>query len=226
MKMERILHILIVDDNKEILYSLEQILKKERFYVDKACNVKEAKEKVDEKEYNLIILDWILPDGSGVEFLKKIREESVITPVLMLSSKSEVIDKATALDIGADDYLEKPFSNIELLARVRAILRRGYTQKSSVIDINGVKLDLIKREVSIGQKPVYLSPKEYELLEFLMVNADRVLTKYQILQHLSRDFDALKGSNIVEAHIKNLRKKIDKDIIQTVRGVGYIIKKS
>ncbi|WP_187647812.1 response regulator transcription factor [Nitrosophilus labii] len=220
------MYILLVDDNEELLYSLEKILRNEKYSVDSVSNIEDAYQKIDYKNYNLIILDWILEDGNGVEFLKKIREDGFTTPVMMLSSKNEALDKAKALNLGADDYLEKPFSNIELLARVKAILRREFNQKKPVIAIKGVKLDSVKREVEVDGKKITLSLKEFELLELLMLNADMVLTKYQILQHISRDFDTLKGSNIVEAHIKNLRKKIKKDIIETVRGVGYIIKKN
>ncbi len=220
------MYILIVDDNKELLYSLEKILRNEKYSVDSVSNIEDAYRKIDSKNYNLIILDWILEDGSGVEFLKKIREYGYTTPVMMLSSKNEALDKAKALNCGADDYLEKPFSNIELLARIKAVLRREYSQKNPIISIKGVKLDTLKREVEVDGKKINLSLKEFELLELLMLNADMVLTKFQILEHISKDFDALKGSNIVEAHIKNLRKKIKKDIIETVRGVGYIIKKS
>jgi len=216
--------ILLVDDNGELLYSLKRVLEGEGFTVAIAENVESAREILEEQNVSLMVLDWILKEESGVDFLKELRKDGYSLPVLMLSSKSEAFDKARALNEGADDYLHKPFSNLELIARIRALLRRDSTTKSAVIEIGGVRIDSISREVFVDGEEINLSPKEFELLEFLMQNAGRVLTRFQIMEHLSRDFD-FRGSNIVDAHIKNLRKKIKKDIIKTVRGVGYTLKR-
>lgn len=220
------MYILIIDDNEELLYALEQLLKGAAYHVDIAKNIREGEYSVSQKKYDLILLDWMLPDGNGVDLLSRLRHENIRTPVLFFSSKKEIEDKVEALDCGADDYLEKPFSNIELLARIRALLRRESVQKQTQLQIGELTIDFSSRSVLILNEPVKLSSKEFELLELLVLNANTVLTRYQISEHLSRDFDHLTASNIVDAHIKNLRKKLNADdLIQTVRGVGYMIVK-
>jgi DNA-binding response OmpR family regulator len=217
-------HILIIDDNAELLYALQQLLKDAHYYVDVAETLAGGAHCVAEKKYDLILLDWMLPDGSGIDLLARLRREKIQTPILLFSSKKEVEDKVEALDGGADDYLEKPFSNIELLARIRALLRRESVQKQTQIELGNLTIDFSSRSVLVDNIPVKLSAKEFELLELLILNANTVLTRYQISEHLNRDFDHLSASNIVDAHIKNLRKKLESDeLIQTVRGVGYMI---
>ncbi|MDP3586712.1 MAG: response regulator transcription factor [Sulfuricurvum sp.] len=218
------MHLLIIDDNEELLYALQQLLRDAQYHVDVATTMLEGANNIDQKKYDLILLDWILPDGTGIELLTRLRHEKIRTPVLLFSSKKEVEDKVEALDGGADDYLEKPFSNIELLARIRALLRRESSQKQTLMQLGSLTIDFSSRSVLINDKPAKLSAKEFELLELLILNANTVLTRYQISEHLSRDFDHLSASNIVDAHIKNLRKKLNADeLIQTVRGVGYMI---
>lgn len=224
MKRGESLHILIIDDNEELLYVLQQLLKDAHYHVDISKNLTHAEKCIHIKKYDLILLDWILPDGNGIDLLVKLRGEKLRTPILLFSSKKEVKDKVEALDQGADDYLEKPFSNIELLARIRALLRRESSQKQTLITLGKLVIDLSSRNVQMDNIPIKLSAKEFELLEFLLLNANTVLTRYQISEHLSRDFDQMAASNIVDAHIKNLRKKLDaEELIQTVRGVGYMI---
>jgi DNA-binding response OmpR family regulator len=218
------MYILIIDDNEELLYALQQLLKDAQYRVDIAKTLQQGRERIDEKKYDLILLDWMLPDGSGIELLSELRSNNISSPILLFSSKKEIEDKVEALDGGADDYLEKPFSNIELLARIRALLRRESNQKQTQIQIGNLTVDFSSRSILLDDIPVKLSAKEFELLELLILNANTVLTRYQISEHLSRDFDNLTASNIVDAHIKNLRKKLDSnEIIQTVRGVGYMI---
>lgn len=218
------MHILIIDDNEELLYALEQLLKDASYHVDVAKTIHEGEYSVFEKKYDLILLDWMLPDGSGVDLLSRLRHENIRTPILLFSSKKEIEEKVEALDCGADDYLEKPFSNIELLARIRALLRRESVQKQTLLQLGDLSIDFSSRSVLILGEPVKLSSKEFELLELLALNTNTVLTRYQISEHLSRDFDHISASNIVDAHIKNLRKKLNaEDLIQTVRGVGYMI---
>lgn len=218
------MYILIIDDNEELLYALQQLLKDAQYRVDVATTLRQGRERIDEKKYDLILLDWMLPDGSGIDLLSQLRIDNITSPVLLFSSKKEIEDKVEALDGGADDYLEKPFSNIELLARIRALLRRESNQKQTQIKIANLTIDFSSRSIFIDNILVKLSAKEFELLELLILNANTVLTRYQISEHLSRDFDNLTASNIVDAHIKNLRKKLESnDIIQTVRGVGYMI---
>ncbi len=220
------MYILIIDDNREIVLGLEKLLKDAKFYIHTALTLHNAKEKIKEQNYDLIILDWILPDGSGIEFLEYQRSLKIETPVIMLSSKTDAIEKAEALDAGADDYMQKPFSHIELLARIRALLRRDTNQKCSSVDIRNLKIDFVLREVFVDNRTIELSRKEFELLELLVKNSNIVLTRYQIESHLHRDFTSLNTSNIVDAHIKNLRKKLGSasDLVETVRGVGFRIK--
>ncbi len=220
------MHILIIDDNKEIVFGLTKLLKEANFETYFAYDLQEANAIIHQQHYDLIILDWMLPDGSGVEFLKEQRKTYLETPVLLLSSKGEATQKVEALDAGADDYMQKPFSNIELLARIRVLLRRNSRQKQSNIIIKNLKVNLSTREVFVDKATVILSKKEFELLEFLLLNDNVVLTRYQISEHLNRDFDSFPSSNIVDAHIKNLRKKLGlaSHVIETVRGVGFRIR--
>jgi len=218
------MHILIIDDNEELLFALRQLLSDAAYHVDIAETLRKGETSISQKKYDLILLDWMLPDGSGIDLLTRLRREKMGTPILLFSSKKEVEEKVEALDCGADDYLEKPFSNIELLARIRALLRRESSQKQTHLTLDGLIIDFSSRSVLVDNEPVKLSAKEFELLELLVLNANIVLTRYQISEHLSRDFDHLSASNIVDAHIKNLRKKLKADeLIQTVRGVGYMI---
>lgn len=218
------MHLLIIDDNEELLYGLQQLLKDALYRVDVATTITQGSETIFKKKFDLILLDWMLPDGNGIDLLAFLRREKINTPVLLFSSKKEIEDKVQALDAGADDYLEKPFSNIELLARIRALLRRESNQKQSCTILKNLKIDFSSRSILVDDKPVNLSAKEFELLELLILNSNTVLTRYQISEHLSRDFDHVSASNIVDAHIKNLRKKLNADeLIQTVRGVGYMI---
>ena len=221
------MHILIIEDNKELLFGIEKLLIDAHFQVYSANTLEEASLKFLERNYDLIILDWMLPDGDGVSFLKIQRQNHHNnTPFLLLSSKSDTIDKVHALDTGADDYLEKPFSNIELLARIRALLRRHSTQKVSIITVDILQVNISTREVLVKDNPVLLSKKEFELLELLLSNTHIILTRYQIHEHLNREFMHFPSSNIVDAHIKNLRKKLGvaSVLIETVRGVGFRIK--
>ncbi len=217
------MHILIIDDNKEILFGLEKLLNEADFRTQTAITLKQASEKLLEQEYDLIILDWMLPDGSGVEFLAEMRKDFYTTTVLVLSSKSEIEDKVEALDAGADDYLAKPFSNIELLARIRALLRRESAYKKSSIEVGILKVDLATHDVEVEGQAVELTRKEFELLELLVLNQKVVLTRYQMNEHINQGFDNLKNSNLVDVHIKNLRKKLGTaaSLIETVRGVGF-----
>ena len=218
--------ILIIDDNQEIIFGLEKLLNEANFNTYTAINLQEARESLNQYEYDLVILDWMLPDGSGVDFLAQIRKDFFNTSVLLLSSKSEIQDKVKALDSGADDYLQKPFSNIELLARIRALLRRESSYKKSFIEVEMLKVDLATHHVTVNNQSIELTKKEFELLELLILNQHVVLTRYQINDHINQNFDSLKSSNLVDVHIKNLRKKLGlaSSLIETVRGVGFRIR--
>jgi DNA-binding response OmpR family regulator len=220
------MHILIIDDNQEILFGVEKLLNDAHYQTQTATTLALAEEALSRHQFDLIILDWMLPDGSGVKFLARLRHEYLTTPVLLLSSKSEIDEKVEALDSGADDYLAKPFSNIELLARIRALLRRESSLKKSTINIESLSVDLATHEVKHNKEPIELTKKEFSLLELLLLNQQSILTRYQINDHLNHDFDSLKHSNLVDVHIKNLRKKLGDSsyLIETVRGVGFRIK--
>lgn len=218
------MHLLIVEDETDVATQLAQMLEQEKYHCDIALNYKEALEAVDTKHYDLILLDWNLPDGDGLALLELLRSEENPVPVLMLSARSGIEERVTVLDAGGDDYLCKPYSNLELLARIRALLRRESTQKTSLLHIGAITLDSVSREVKVDGKTVTLSPAEFDILELLMQNKNVVLTRYQLTEHISPEYDSFKQSNIVDVHIKNLRKKLGmKECIVTVRGVGYKI---
>ncbi|MEJ2635819.1 MAG: response regulator transcription factor, partial [Calditrichia bacterium] len=173
--------------------------------------------------------DILLPKLNGIEVLKEIRREGSDVPVLMLTAKNRIEDKVVGLDAGADDYLGKPFAIPELLARVRSLLRRTSEAKSSVIKVEDLEINTQTHEVHRQGKNLNLTPKEYAILEFLLYNKNRVLSRLSIAEHVWGDnFDLFTMTNFVDVHIKNLRKKIDdnreKNLIQTIRGVGYMIK--
>ncbi|WP_201352866.1 response regulator transcription factor [Hydrogenimonas urashimensis] len=219
------MHLLIVEDEKSVANQLKALLEQEKYRCDVAYDYKEAMGYCDEKRYDLILLDWNLPDGSGLTLLKELRDMEIATPVLMLSAKSEVDDRVTVLDAGGDDYLCKPYSNIELLARIRALLRREAPQKRTVLESGPLSLDTKSKEVKVNNETVTLSPTEFDLLELLLRNKNIVLTRYQLNEHLCREYSSLKQSNILDVHIKNIRKKTGlKNLIVTVRGIGYTIK--
>ena len=219
------MNILIVEDEKAVADQLQQLLQQERYRCDVAYNYRDAIEHIDAKRYDLILLDWNLPDGDGLSLLSLMREEETNTPVMMLSANTQIDDRVKVLDAGGDDYLCKPYSNIELLARIRALLRREAPQKNTLLTIDTLILDTSSREVTVDGLPVKLSLSEFDLLEILLQNKNIVLTRYQLNEHLCRDYNGLKQSNLVDVHIKNLRKKIVLDeFITTVRGVGYSIK--
>jgi len=219
------MNILIVEDEKAVADQLQQLLQQERYRCDIAYNYRDAIELIDQKRYDLILLDWNLPDGDGLSLLSLMREEETNTPVMMLSANTQIDDRVKVLDAGGDDYLCKPYSNIELLARIRALLRRESPHKNTLLTIDTLVLDTSSREVTVDGLPVKLSLSEFDLLEILLQNKNIVLTRYQLNEHLCRDYNNLKQSNLVDVHIKNLRKKIALDeFITTVRGVGYSIK--
>ncbi len=221
------MNILVIEDDASTAKQLLKLLKSEKYSCDLACGYVDAKRYIDKNSYALILLDWNLGDGDGLTLLKELRDMDITTPVLMLSANSAIDDRVVVLDNGADDYLCKPYSNIELLARMRALLRRDSKEKTSVIVVDNVKLDTTTHEVFVDSKLVELTASEFDLLELFMKNPNIVLTRYQLSEHINKNNYAIKHSNIVDVHIKNLRKKLGtKDFVKNVRGVGYTIKKS
>jgi DNA-binding response OmpR family regulator len=227
--MERAeMKILLVDDNLSLLDQIRQILTSQRYIVETVSNGEEALDKLCENPFDLIILDIMMPKMDGFTVLREIRQIKIDAPVLMLTAKGDSTDKVKGLDLGADDYLSKPFSMDELLARVRALLRRSAGQCQSVLEFGELTLDTVNRKVTMGGKPVELTPREFSILEFLLHNKDRVVTRFSLAEHVwGEDFDPFSMSNFMDVHMKNLRHKIgdtgNARIIRTVRGVGYII---
>jgi len=222
------MHILIVEDEPDLYEKLATILETEKYTVDMANDGVVALEKIWNENHDLILLDIMLPEKSGLEVLQEIRNEGVRTPVLMLTAKGDVEDKVRGLNAGADDYLPKPFSIPELLARVRALLRRGM-EANPVIECEGIALNTINRSVLSNGLPVSLTAKEFSILEFLLHNRGRVISRFILAEHVwGENFDPFTMSNVVNVHIKNLRKKLQLDengLIKTVRGIGYIVEK-
>jgi two-component system OmpR family response regulator len=222
--------VLIVDDEPNIRDLLATSLRFAGYEIQTAANGAQAVSAVTESEPDIILLDVMLPDMNGFSVTKKLRSSGIQAPILFLTARDEVEDKITGLTVGGDDYLTKPFSLDEVVARIQAILRRTKTvdTESAVIDAGAVVINQDAHEVTIEGKLVDLSPTEYKLLRYLVMNPDRVLTKAQILDHVwEYDFNGDMG--IVESYVSYLRKKLDpissRPLIQTKRGVGYIYKK-
>ena len=222
--------VLIVDDEPNIRDLLATSLRFAGFDIQTAANGTAAVTAVTKSEPDIILLDVMLPDMNGFSVTKKLRSAGIQAPILFLTARDEVEDKITGLTVGGDDYLTKPFSLDEVVARIQAILRRTKSAEAepAVIDAGPVVINQDAHEVSVEGTLVDLSPTEYKLLRFLVMNADRVLTKAQILDHVwEYDFNGDMG--IVESYVSYLRKKLDpissRPLIQTKRGVGYIYKK-
>jgi DNA-binding response OmpR family regulator len=202
-------------------------LRESGYAVDLAEDGEAGKEYVTTVEYDMIILDILLPKIDGLTLLEEIREQKILTPVLLLTARDTVEDRVKGLDRGADDYLVKPFAFSELLARIRALQRRPPLQFNTVLQVCDLTMDLVKREVRRNLDLIELSPLEFNLLEYLMHNADRVLTRTQIGERVW-NLDFYSNSNVVDVYIGYLRKKIDKGhsqtLIHTIRGVGYCLK--
>lgn len=219
------MRILIVEDEKKMASFLERGLKEEHYAVDIAYDGEKGWEYAMTSDYDLLILDWMLPKMSGIELCHKFRKEGKITPVLILTAKDSIEDKIKGLDQGADDYLTKPFSFEELLARIRALLRRPpHITDKTVLQCANLKLDLIKRQTWVGEQEISLSQKEFALLEFLMRHAGEVVSRTAIAEHVwDLHFDPM--SNTIDVYINFLRKKIGetpfKSKIETIRGTGY-----
>jgi DNA-binding response OmpR family regulator len=221
------MRILVVEDEAELLEAIAEGLRDNYFTVDVALNGSEALHKVRvEESYDVIILDIMLPKMDGVSLLKKIRSEGYKMPVLMLTARNGINDKVQSLDSGADDYLTKPFDFRELLARVRALLRREKEDKITIITIGDLVLDTRTHEVRRGKGVIGLTKKEYQILEYLLINKGRVVEKTELENHLWGE-EASLWSDTLRTHIKNLRRKIDGKskvkIVKTIRGTGYEI---
>jgi DNA-binding response OmpR family regulator len=222
------MRILIIEDEETLAKNISDILLKEGYSTDLAQDGEEGIEKGLSEEYNLILLDVLLPKINGFEVLRKLRKSKLKTPVIILTIKNSIENRVEGLDAGADDYLIKPFAVPELLARIRTILRRNSDDKSTTLNAGDLELETLKREAFINKNFVSLTPKEYSILELLMFNKNRVLSRLSIAEYVWGDnFDLFNMTNFVDVHIKNIRKKLDefsnKKIIKTVRGIGFMI---
>ncbi|HEX3247076.1 MAG TPA: response regulator transcription factor [Chloroflexota bacterium] len=221
------MYILVVEDDPSVARLVARGLTEAGHRVDVAENGDEGLARAESGAYDLVVLDVMLPELSGIEVAREVRKARVKTPILMLTARDAVPDRVLGLDAGADDYITKPFALEELLARVRAMGRRATDTLGDVLQVGDLTLDLDRHEAHRGPRVIELTAKELELLAYLMRNAGHVLTKAQILDHVW-GYDSEATSNVVEIYIHYLRDKIDRDVarplIRTIRGVGYTVK--
>ena len=227
MKTVQFMRILLIEDEKKLAGFIRKGLVEQSYSVDVAYDGMRGFELASQNDYDLIILDIVLPKQSGWTTCKEIRKEGINTPILMLTALGETDDKVKGLDSGADDYLTKPFEFAEFLARVRAILRRKYSQSETILRVDGLTLDPARHIIERDGKAIKVSAKEFALLEYLMRNHRKVMTRTQISEHVW-DIDFDRGSNVIDVYIKSLRQKVDKGfskrLIHTVIGIGYVLR--
>jgi heavy metal response regulator len=221
------MRILLVEDERKLSAVIRRGLKEVHYAVDLADNGDDALFLAETNPYDLIILDIMIPGKDGISICRNLRKKKNDTPILMLTARDDVEDKISGLDAGADDYLTKPFSFPEFLARVRALLRRKNTEKSTSLKVADLELDQRTRKVSRAGKEIELTPTEYSLLEYLMLNVGQAVTRTMISEHVwNEDFESF--SNVINVYINYLKKKIDQDhkkqLIHSMRGVGYSLK--
>ena len=221
------MRILVVEDDKKVAGFITKGLEEETYAVDVAYDGEDGLHLGVEGQYDLIILDIMLPKIDGLEVLSQLRDQGSDVPILLLTAKDAVDDRVAGLNKGADDYLTKPFAFSELLARVRVLLRRGKAEVKTILQISDLTLDLVSHKVNRGGDEIELTGKEYSLLEYFMRNQEKVLTRTMIAEHVwDYNFDTF--TNVIDVYINHLRKKIDKDrqskLLHTLRGVGYIMK--
>jgi len=218
------MRVLVVEDTQRMAGLLNRGLQEEGYAVDVVANGEDAVWMASENLYDVIVLDVMLPDVDGFEVCRRIREAGQWAPVLMLTARDGVRDRVEGLDVGADDYLTKPFAFAELLARLRAVMRRGHRERPPVLTVHDLTLDPATEMVRRGDQTIGLTPKEFSLLEYFMRHPGEALTRTQILEHVW-DFAFEGDSNVVEVYVRYLREKIDRPFgrnsLETVRGVGY-----
>jgi len=220
------MRLLVVEDYRPLQQSLVKGLREAGFAVDTTRDGKEGLWYATSNEYDVIILDLMLPGMDGLEILRKMRNQGKKSHVLILTAKDTVQDRITGLDLGADDYLVKPFAFEELMARVRALLRRSYRQKNPSIKIKDLLIDLTTQRVWRGREEIQLTPREYVLLEYLAMRAGQMVSRSDIWEHVY-EFSSSASSNVVDVYIGYLRRKIEREgkpaLIHTVRGRGYLL---
>ena len=218
------MRVLIVEDHVKMAALIQRGLRKEAMAVDVAANGEDALWMAAATEYDAIVLDVMLPGLDGFEVCRRLRGKDVWAPILMLTARDAVSDRVAGLDGGADDYLTKPFSYAELLARLRALIRRGAVERPAELRVGDLRLDPAQHKVWRGESEISLSPKEFAILETFMRRPGEVLSRFQLLEH-AWDYDYENRSNVVDSYIRLLRRKIDEPFgsnsIETVRGAGY-----
>lgn len=223
------MRILVVEDEKDMNRIIARRLEAEGYCVDTCYDGESAYDYLCMTEYDGVLLDVMLPKMDGFTVLKKVRSKGIVTPILLLTAKSDVTDIVQGLDLGADDYVVKPFDFQELLARIRLITRKKAEVHENIYNCGDLMVDCNKRTVKRGEKDIELSPKEYSVLLYLIRNQNIVVTREQIEANIW-DFERYGSSNLVDVYIRYLRKKIDdgfeKKMIQTIRGVGYLLKET
>ena len=222
------MRILVIEDEKKVASFIKKGLEEEHYAVDTAYDGEEGLYMVETNEYDLIVLDLMIPKIDGLEVLKRVRGNRNNVPILVLTAKDTVDDIVKGLDAGCDDYLTKPFIFAEFLARVRALLRREKTDKEPVLKISDLTLSLVTHKVTRNEKEIDLTSKEYALLEYFMRNPDKVLTRTMISEHVW-DYHFDSNTNVIDVYVNYLRRKVDKDfepkLIHTIRGIGYMMKR-
>lgn len=223
--------LLLIEDNRQLVEDVTEYLKEQGFVVEMASSMAQAREKFLVYEYDLAILDLGLPDGDGMKLVKEIRDQQPDIAILILTAKHSLEYKLKGLDLGADDYLTKPFHKAELNARIRSILRRKISSGNNILTINEITIDLHARQVKVNDQYVNLTKKEYDLLIYLVDNENRLLTKETIAEHLWGDhLDQADHFDFIYNHIKNLRRKIQQaggeNYIKSMYGMGYKFKRS
>jgi heavy metal response regulator len=221
------MRLLVVEDEKKVANFLKKGLEEEYYAVDVAYDGEQALYMIELNDYDLVLLDIMLPRIDGMNVLRRIRENSNFVPILMVTAKDSVDNIVEGLDAGCDDYLTKPFAFSELLARIRALLRRDKEAKTPLLEVGDLRLSPLTHEVTRCDRNIDLTAKEYALLEYFMRNPNRVLTRTMISEHVW-DYHFDSDTNVVDVYVNFLRKKIDRDfdikLIHTIRGVGYMIK--
>ena len=220
------MRILLVEDDSRIARFVNKGLTEEGYAVDIVTNGEDALFFAGSAPYDLIVLDLLLPKIDGITVCRRLRRKDMKVPILILTAKDSIEDRVTGLNAGADDYLVKPLAFAELLARIRALLRRPPVLNADTLEVGDLVVDVTKHQVARAEEPIHLTPKEYSLLVFMMRNQCQVLSRTQIMEHVW-NYDFYAGSNVVDVYIRYLRKKIDegheKKLIRTIRGVGYTI---
>ncbi|MCB9092648.1 MAG: response regulator transcription factor [Halobacteriovoraceae bacterium] len=220
--------LLLVEDDSSLGESLRDYLESEAFAVDWSQSIADAQSKISQDAYEIVVLDWMLPDGQGIDLLKSWRNDNIKTPVIMLTARSDLLDKVVGLESGAHDYMTKPFEPRELVARIRVQLRKSpetQEEDEKIIIRKGLQINKETRDVTFNDQEVYLTKMEYELLLLLAENPGRPFTRDELLNKVW-GFEFTPSTRTVDTHVLQLRQKLEEEIIDTVRGVGYRFNKN